>query len=506
MYCPKCTLEIKGEDQKTCPICNSPLTDTPSETADALSEEELKLQELIADIDGKITGSDESEQPEIPEFQLDDQASDDLASNLIQSPTEPAGHTDEPEFKLNLETDESIPVPESEHPDKDLSLPVDTEKNEPEFTLSLNDQSFEEVKSEEEHLPLPPEAAISEPPLEPEFSQNADTLSFKLEPDVSAEPISPSDDLSVDLEKELGIDKSATDADLNLEATDESAFDLEKELGLSDSTEKSPEVSFPSEPSEETPTPVDFDMLPITEETVPSDEGIDDIPLKESVEDDVVEPSEILNKTLEELDPISEIKELQKKTSKKPLFLMCLLLVIIAAGALVYFKFYRSEKKDVAPVIVSPQPKAKLKPASKTVPAKPEPELKAKKTPALKEAEPTIETKSEPETIKLPSTPAATVSSPKPATLKSSPEKTVPPSETYSIHAGSFRKKALAQVEIERFGKSGFNGYIERVDLGQKGIWYRVKIGLYESRSAAKKAEKELLLKVKAQTRIVKNK
>jgi len=77
---------------------------------------------------------------------------------------------------------------------------------------------------------------------------------------------------------------------------------------------------------------------------------------------------------------------------------------------------------------------------------------------------------------------------------------------TYSIHAGSFREIDMAQTEINRFGKSGFNGYIERVNLGSKGVWYRVKIGLYDTRAEAETAEKALLKKVKAETRIVKNK
>jgi cell division protein FtsN len=82
----------------------------------------------------------------------------------------------------------------------------------------------------------------------------------------------------------------------------------------------------------------------------------------------------------------------------------------------------------------------------------------------------------------------------------------VKPSVTYSIHAGSFRKTELAQKDVNRFSKLGFNAYIERVDLGDKGIWYRVKIGLYNTRAEALSAEKEFLKKVKAQTRVIRNK
>ena len=82
----------------------------------------------------------------------------------------------------------------------------------------------------------------------------------------------------------------------------------------------------------------------------------------------------------------------------------------------------------------------------------------------------------------------------------------VKPLVTYSIHAGSFRKTEFAQKDVNRFSKLGFNAYIERVDLGDKGIWYRVKIGLYNTRAEALSAEKEFLNKVKVQTRVIRNK
>ena len=80
------------------------------------------------------------------------------------------------------------------------------------------------------------------------------------------------------------------------------------------------------------------------------------------------------------------------------------------------------------------------------------------------------------------------------------------PSVTYSIHAGSFRKSIFAQKDVTRFNKLGFNAYIQRVNLGDKGIWYRVKVGLYDTKAEAVAAEKELQNKAKVQTRIVRNK
>ena len=57
MYCPSCELEIKGEDQEKCPICETPLIQSPfKETPQegGTSDDDLKLKELIEDIDGKV--------------------------------------------------------------------------------------------------------------------------------------------------------------------------------------------------------------------------------------------------------------------------------------------------------------------------------------------------------------------------------------------------------------------------------------------------------------------
>ena len=100
--------------------------------------------------------------------------------------------------------------------------------------------------------------------------------------------------------------------------------------------------------------------------------------------------------------------------------------------------------------------------------------------------------------------PVEEVAPPKP--VKEEVAAPVKPPVTYSIHAGSFRKTEFAQKDVNRFSKLGFNAYIERVALGDKGIWYRVKIGLYNTKAQAEAAQKELLKKVNDQTRIIRNK
>jgi len=92
MYCPKCTLEIKGDDQTACPICGAPLVDSPVESTDLSSDEDLKLQELIADIDGKVSGEDETSADETPAFVIGDESESEPELNLEleDTPAEPS--------------------------------------------------------------------------------------------------------------------------------------------------------------------------------------------------------------------------------------------------------------------------------------------------------------------------------------------------------------------------------------------------------------------------------
>jgi cell division septation protein DedD len=53
-----------------------------------------------------------------------------------------------------------------------------------------------------------------------------------------------------------------------------------------------------------------------------------------------------------------------------------------------------------------------------------------------------------------------------------------------------------SQNEAEALGKklrsAGLEAYVVRADLGAKGIWYRVRVGRYQSMSEAQKAGSEL--------------
>ncbi|MCP4717296.1 MAG: SPOR domain-containing protein, partial [Deltaproteobacteria bacterium] len=55
----------------------------------------------------------------------------------------------------------------------------------------------------------------------------------------------------------------------------------------------------------------------------------------------------------------------------------------------------------------------------------------------------------------------------------------------YVVHAGSYRNQLHSQHEVDRLLKLGFKAYSEKVDLKQKGTWYRVKVGSFADREKA---------------------
>jgi hypothetical protein len=60
-----------------------------------------------------------------------------------------------------------------------------------------------------------------------------------------------------------------------------------------------------------------------------------------------------------------------------------------------------------------------------------------------------------------------------------------PTTHPYSIHAGSYRTLPPARETVEAYRKMGLEAYWTLVDLGEKGIWYRVFIGYYSSLGSA---------------------
>ncbi len=62
--------------------------------------------------------------------------------------------------------------------------------------------------------------------------------------------------------------------------------------------------------------------------------------------------------------------------------------------------------------------------------------------------------------------------------------------EKFFILVASFRKGDMAKALANRLKKYGYSGNVEKVDLKEKGVWYRVCVGNYSQKSEARKHAK----------------
>ena len=69
---------------------------------------------------------------------------------------------------------------------------------------------------------------------------------------------------------------------------------------------------------------------------------------------------------------------------------------------------------------------------------------------------------------------------------KGAVDKTKPTGPTYTIQAAAVRDGKDADREIQKLKKLGFPAYRSMAKVPGKGIWYRVRIGSYTSKSAAR--------------------
>ena len=73
-------------------------------------------------------------------------------------------------------------------------------------------------------------------------------------------------------------------------------------------------------------------------------------------------------------------------------------------------------------------------------------------------------------------------------------DQTIHPEEkTYGLHVSSWRDHERAFAQCEQLKKQGFDTWINQVDLGDKGIWYRVLVGKFASVKAAQAERPDVL-------------
>lgn len=62
----------------------------------------------------------------------------------------------------------------------------------------------------------------------------------------------------------------------------------------------------------------------------------------------------------------------------------------------------------------------------------------------------------------------------------------------YTIQVSSWRTQGKARAEAARLTSAGLEAYVQRADLGAKGVWYRVRVGRYPALSEAQQAAEAL--------------
>lgn len=88
------------------------------------------------------------------------------------------------------------------------------------------------------------------------------------------------------------------------------------------------------------------------------------------------------------------------------------------------------------------------------------------------------------------------------AAFKPVPAVVMPPQQvtsrnTLAVQVYSFKEKSRADVALEKLKAKGYRAYILVSDLGERGIWYRVRVGTFSSEEDARKALEAVLIDFK---------
>lgn len=66
------------------------------------------------------------------------------------------------------------------------------------------------------------------------------------------------------------------------------------------------------------------------------------------------------------------------------------------------------------------------------------------------------------------------------------------PAGDYAIQVSSFRSMEQASELKSRLSKKGYGAYVQSVDLSDKGMWHRVRVGHYRDKEGAERVASEL--------------
>ena len=72
------------------------------------------------------------------------------------------------------------------------------------------------------------------------------------------------------------------------------------------------------------------------------------------------------------------------------------------------------------------------------------------------------------------------------------PQYVFKPPYIYTVHVNSFTRKASALARMRNLRSRDFDAWVAWIDLGDKGIWYRVLVGQYVTKSEAQAMRRQL--------------
>jgi len=447
MYCIACELEIKGDDKETCPICGGPLSEVQQDAvalSDQDSREHTPIGEIIEDINSLI-GQDE------PSPEHSDSGQDAV-------------------FMLKDYDADSLTMPEGESPSAVNGQP------DPDPVEDLSAQAESEMQ-----------------PLSTDVSPGSD---------------GSLDDMLDSLRQSMDLPEDSDDSRASV-----------VEMSAQEGGE-------------------DFSFLK-------------DAELIES--DDI--PTDSPNETSS--DTFSVIEENAGETSeskRKPFFVIAVIIILLAGGYYVFSIFSgdrNGDDKTVRTVVplaelqndgqsmqsetVTPDASvlsASAKPApvaeedvvqtvssdSQKVPSaavQPEQSKTAEASVAAAQEKPDSSAPAataKPAKPAKPAADAAPVAAPakdtasaQPVPVSSSPEEQLSGKPFYTVHVGSYRTRDAAAAEAARIKAKGYNPFLERVDLAQRGVWFRVKIGKFTTKGEAEQLRKKIHKSLVQDSRVVMN-
>jgi cell division septation protein DedD len=97
--------------------------------------------------------------------------------------------------------------------------------------------------------------------------------------------------------------------------------------------------------------------------------------------------------------------------------------------------------------------------------------------------------------VVVPAPKPATIAAPKPPARAASGLPLAPPPKqigAFTVQLGASQDRVDAQRLEDRARSAGLRPYLVEVDLGPKGIWYRVRVGAFGSREAAERYRKDV--------------